>query len=85
VLGQTTKDVPFKSIIRSGGMNLAFSNPNHHKALIEKTGGDLILFNNRQFHAASAFVENLDELLQMARYILNFINCHIYLFAYNFV
>lgn len=67
VSAQTTKDYGFKSIIGSGGMDIAFSKPSHHKALLEKADGCLVLFGNRKFHAASAFIENKDEIFQMAR------------------
>jgi hypothetical protein len=67
VSAQSTKDYGFKSIIRSGGMDIAFSNPNHHKALVERAAGDLVLFGNRKYHASSAFVEHSTEIFQMAR------------------
>jgi hypothetical protein len=67
VSAQSTKDYGFKSIIGSGGMDIAFSNPSHHKALVERAAADLVLFGNRKFHAASAFNENLAEIFQMAR------------------
>lgn len=48
-------------------MDIAFSNPSHHKALVERAAADLVLFGTRKFHAASALVENLDDIFQMAR------------------
>ncbi|XP_059478848.1 protein MMS22-like [Neocloeon triangulifer] len=64
---QLTQDFPFKSIVRKEGMDLAFQNSYHYKGLIEKAGENLILFNGAKYHASSAFLENMDQLFQMAR------------------
>ncbi|XP_065350583.1 protein MMS22-like [Cloeon dipterum] len=64
---QLNQDLIYESVLRQGGMNLVFNNPNYHKGLIEKAGVDLVLFGGAKFDASSAILENLDELFQMAR------------------